>query len=59
MEVCCTKNEDILRDDPVQKKSEQYKKTPLNHANRTEDIRYTKQVLDYRSIGRRLGNKDH
>jgi len=38
----------------VEQKLAQYKQKYLNHICRMEDIRYPKQLLDYRSIGRPL-----
>jgi len=37
----------------VKNKLAQYKQKWLNHVSRVEDIRYQKQILDYRPIGRR------
>jgi hypothetical protein len=42
-----------LRVDPVERKFTQYKQKWLNNVSRMEDVRYTKQLLDYRPIGRR------
>jgi hypothetical protein len=47
---------DILEElnvDPVDEQLAQYKQKCLNHVRRMEDIRYPKQILDYRPIGRR------
>jgi len=49
------RNEDVLKKlqvDPLEKRLAQYKKW-LNDISRMEDIRYPKQLLDYRPIGRR------
>jgi hypothetical protein len=42
-----------LKVDPVKKKLAQYKQKCLIHVRRLEDIRYPKQLLDYRPNGRR------
>jgi len=49
------RNEHILQLEvhPVKKKLAQYKRKWLNLVSRMEDIRYPKQILDYRPIGRR------
>jgi len=49
-----TRNGDTLQD-PVEKKLAQHKQKCLNSVRRMEDIRYPKQFLDYRSIGKRPG----
>jgi hypothetical protein len=52
------RNEDILEElrvDPVKKKLAQCKQKCLNHVSRMEDIRYPKEIPDYRPVGRRLG----
>jgi hypothetical protein len=50
-----SRNEDILEEFKVNpaEKLAQYKQKWLNHVSRMEDIRYPKQLLDYRPIGRR------
>jgi len=48
-------NEDILKDfkmDPVDKISSHYKQKWLHHVSRMEDIRCSKQLPDYRPVGR-------
>jgi hypothetical protein len=49
------RNEDVLEltADQVRKKLAQYKQKWFNHVSRMEDIRYPKQLLDYRPIGKR------
>jgi hypothetical protein len=50
------RNGDVLEElnvNPVEKKSAQYKQKLLNHISGTEGIRYPKQLLDYRNVGRR------
>jgi len=42
-----------LRVDPVEKKLPQQKQRRLNHVNRMEDVRYQKQLLDSRPVGKR------
>jgi len=49
------RNEDILEEltvDPLENKLAQYKQKELNHVSRMEDIRYPKELLDYRPIGK-------
>jgi hypothetical protein len=50
------RNEDILEEikaDPVEMKLGPYKQELLNYISRIEGLSYPKQILDYRSIGRR------
>jgi len=51
------RNENIseLKVDPLEKKLAQCKQKCLNHVSRIQDIRYPKNLLDYRPIGRRPG----
>jgi hypothetical protein len=42
-----------LNADPVENKLAQRKQKWLNHVNKTEDIRYPKQLLHYLPVGRR------
>jgi len=49
------RNENILQElkvDSAEKKLAQCTQKWLNHVSRMEDIRYPKQLLDYRPIGR-------
>jgi len=50
------RNEDILEGskvDLVKEKLAQYEEIRLNYVSKREDIRYSKQLLDYRHIERR------
>jgi hypothetical protein len=42
-----------LKEFPMEKELAHHKQKCLNHVNRMEGIRYPKQILDYRTIGRR------